>query len=84
MKIVRTNLDTLLQNKREQLANEGCDICPCCGENMPIEDAISQGYGLKKGISSFSIPTYVFLSGVKTVTYYSCNTCGAEWESESY
>lgn len=67
----------------------GCNRCPCCDETiMIVSDAIRLGYGLKRGISSYTIEVPVkeswFRETYKTVTRYSCNRCGAEWESDPY
>ena len=91
MKIIKKvdYLDERIKNENRRIANMGCNRCPCCDEAMIVSDAIRQGYGLKRGISSYTIEVPVNESWFsrkahKTVTRYSCNRCGAEWESNPY
>lgn len=88
MKITKTYEQVSAYRKQKEVANRGCDICPCCHEKMSLKEAIKSEYGLTRGISSISISrpvkTGLFSSEYKTVNIYSCNRCGAEWESEPY
>lgn len=88
MKIIKTSAQVSAYNRQKEIANRGCKVCPCCHEKMSFGEAIKNGYGLKRGISSISISrpikTGLFSSEYKTVNIYACNRCGAEWESEPY
>lgn len=88
MRITKTSTQVSESKRRRETANLGCNKCPCCGETMRFGEAIKNGYGLKRGISSISmsrpVRTWLFSSEYKTVDIYSCHRCGAEWESEPY
>lgn len=88
MKITKTSAQVSAFKKRKEIANLGCNVCPCCHESISLKDAIQKGHGLKRGISSIVmsrlINTGLFSSEYKTVNIYSCNRCGAEWESDLY
>ena len=88
MKIIRTADQVYSNNKQKEIANRGCNICPCCNEKMSLSEAIKKGKGLNRGISSVVIyrviNTCLFSSKYKKVTVYSCHRCGAEWESDPY
>ena len=88
MRITKTSTQVSASKRRREIANIGCNKCPCCGETMSIAEAIKKGYGLKRGISSISMSRPVskglFSNEYKTVDIYSCRKCGAEWESEPY
>lgn len=88
MKITKTNIQAAERKGEILHANLGCRVCPCCGEDMNLLYAIKNGNFLKRGISSFPIQVLVktgwFSKEYKTVIKYSCNRCGAEWESEPY
>lgn len=88
MKITRTAGAVIEQRRRREEANLGCHVCPFCKENISIKEAILNGYGLKRGISSIAmsrpVKTGFFSSEYKTVEIFSCNKCGAEWEGNSY
>lgn len=88
MKIIKTAEQVSAYNRQKEIANRGCNVCPCCHEEMSLVEAIQKGYGLKRGISSIFISKPIkiglFSSEYKTVTIYSCHRCGAEWESEPY
>lgn len=86
MKIVKTAKKHKGYNLQKQKANEGCMICPCCGETKTVDYYINKGKGIK-GISGgiYSTQTSgLFNTKVLRVDHYVCNTCGAEWESEPY
>ena len=79
------------QIKREQAirdkANEGCHVCPCCGESKTdIEYAMNE-HRYDKGISVSTAEEWeerFFNLRVHKIDQYRCKTCGAEWESEPY
>lgn len=77
MKIIKTKeqADALKLNKEK--ANEGCDICPCCGRKNSLNGLIVPMWN-KTWYAGF----------LKTRHYqidvYICSSCGAVWESEPY
>lgn len=90
MKIVRTAQAVKDFKQRKINANKGCNVCPCCGEsrrwvdcrnNGLLNQGIFHGYGYTKYVS------YGFL-GLKSklmhIDTYTCETCGAKWESDPY
>lgn len=88
MKIIKTAEQVANYNKQKENANRGCNECPCCHEKISLFEAIKDGYGLKRGISSVlaskPIKTGLFSIEYKNVQVYSCQRCGAKWESEPY
>lgn len=92
MKITKNpNIKTKEETRREK-ANEGCYVCPVCGESELLDNDMSffqdtyrlyqSGYRPhpQNGISSFTIYNLFKSSRDK----YKCYTCGAEWESERW
>lgn len=83
MKITRTPRDIEEKELERQKANEGCDICPCCGEDK------SWDFSLEKGETGIYHSTDTrlkggFFSRYYTVDMYECSKCGTKWESEPY
>lgn len=76
MKIIKTQEQANKLKIGKEIANRGCNVCPCCGE--------------KYGSKGLRIPTCrTWCTGFfKTKHYkvdtYSCDSCGAVWESEPY
>ena len=85
MKITKTSSDVDFANWKRDIANIGCNVCPCCGERRTIWDWAKVG-GSMYGISSTQSTSYVGFLFPKVVytDCYSCATCGAEWESDPY
>ena len=87
MRITKLSKDEYL--RLYQIANEGCYVCPCCGETLSMMEALKQGFK-NRGILQlwFPRPRCVrkgFLNyEYKQVTEYVCITCRAEWESDPY
>ncbi len=75
MKILKTNTDVLNANKEREIANVGCGKCPCCGEE---ENIFSFQVRTERCKGIFS--PLIFAN----VDTYTCNVCGAKWESELY
>ncbi len=88
MKITKTANEAITEMMKRQTANQGCNICPCCGETMDILEAIKNGYALKRGIISHIVEVPKknrwFSQKYELVEKYHCNKCGAEWESDPY
>ena len=88
MKIIKTAEQVSAYNKQKEIATRGCNVCPCCHETMSFGEAVREGYGFSRGISSIFVQRLVdkgwFSSEYQTVTIYSCKRCGAEWESDPY
>ena len=86
MKITKTNKDVNNSNIRKKIANQGCYICPCCGETKSFHDYVTES-GIFKGILDVTCRNYCkgfFKMKYMQVDCYKCETCGAEWESEPY
>lgn len=68
------------------VANQGCNVCPCCGEVKTIFEWFEAGES-EKGIMGGIQKEY---SGSTTdgehiyIDAYLCYTCGTEWESDPY
>lgn len=87
MKITRTSAQVANLNKSKQIANIGCNVCPCCGETKSHWDYCRKGI-YNKGLSMGGIVKN-WCEGIFKIRYmqvdcYSCHTCGATWESEPY
>lgn len=86
MKITKNAQTAIATKRRKELANEGCQTCPCCGESKTFLQYLKENQGFK-GVSCGTCRTWV--SGIfhprhMQVDLYVCYTCGAEWESEPY
>ena len=88
MKITKTAQEADSFQVQRELANIGCKTCPCCGESMSDWEAIKNNLYPHRGVSSILVRRLVkdswFSTEYKSVEMYSCNRCGAEWESEPY
>lgn len=87
MVITKTSKEVKHFDALREIANRGCNKCPCCGETRTLIECIKQGE--IKGISSGIEKTWTEGGLFKPTRYmkcdcWSCNTCGAEWESDSY
>lgn len=84
MKITKSKeeIDRLAANRKK--ANEGCNVCPGCGEDKPWRLTKK---GNIKGIVT-GRPRYweqgFFKPKHIKVDRYHCATCGCDWESEPY
>ena len=88
MKITRKANDVRAQKERQQKANEGCLVCPCCGEEhtrayYQVKN-IWDRRGIDYGLTERHWAKGLFKQRHMKVDCYSCGTCGAEWESEAY
>lgn len=72
MKVTKTSDMSLLKTIEYLIATQGCDVCPCCGNNRMI---INYCRNYAKGL---------FKTKVYQINVYHCNDCGTEWESEPY
>ena len=94
MKITKTDKEVSNSELRKSIANQGCNICPCCGETKTTYDYMDEEGipkfllgGLSKGIDSTFCKNYCkgfFNMKYMQIDCYKCYTCGAEWESEPY
>lgn len=87
MKVTRSSQAALSAQQRRQLANAGCEVCPCCGETRNFLEYFNEGI-LNKGLSG-PMTCKHWAEGLFRTRYlqadcYSCYTCGARWESEAY
>ena len=76
MRIIRTPEDKEKERIEREKANEGCDVCPCCGKIDKIYVSIDDGN--KCNCCKCNIES------IGKVDSYICYHCGAEWESEVY
>lgn len=77
MRITKTSDAENRARMARDIANRGCNVCPCCGESKFVLDYLKEGIinkGILDGITS--------LYGHKD--FYVCKTCGAEWKSDPY
>lgn len=75
-------------NSAREIANAGCNKCPCCGETKTLSEYLKKE-GVLKGISGG-----IYVSWFETRLFgksrhmrsdhYICNTCGAQWKSDPY
>ena len=86
MKITKTDKDASRLAAKKAAANEGCDVCPCCGENRKMSECISAG-SKKQGIDHCGVTVWttglIFTKNMAK-DRYCCLSCGAEWESDAY
>ena len=86
MKITRTNKDDMRSTIRREKANQGCDICPCCGESKTYFDYLEE-HVEGKGIIDDSRKVFtkgLFKKKIMQIDCYTCHSCGAEWQSDPY
>lgn len=87
MRITRSSKDVNRLTVSREIANMGCDRCPCCGETKTWDEYIGKGIinkGISKGIISKSWVEGIFHMRNMKCDCYKCYSCGAEWESEPY
>ena len=86
MKITKTRAQAQEEAAERAKANEGCDICPECGETWPAAELYMEAPPRRnQGIEGPSQRTFPRMArGYWGVDCYRCKTCGAEWESEPY
>lgn len=76
MKVTKTSDRASFLKIAKSNANKGCSKCPCCGKAYnrlllpPIKTWYEGGF-FKKGKSM-------------KVDCYTCDSCGAQWESDPY
>lgn len=87
MKITKSLKEAASFSAMKAAANDGCNVCPCCGEAKSWSDYMKEGI-LNKGImAGFINKTWVegvFRMRNMKCDCYKCYSCGAEWESEPY
>lgn len=84
MRIIKSREDVERLEYNKKIANEGCELCPDCGENKSFRVTKK---GRIKGIREMS--PHVWMEGFFKIRYmrrdrYYCHTCGCQWESEPY
>lgn len=87
MKITKSSKEVALYEAIKNVANAGCNVCPCCGETKTCRDYIMNGIFNKGIIAGFHSKTWVkgfFHMRNMRCDCYKCYSCGAEWESEPY
>lgn len=86
MKINKYASEVAELKRKRKIANFGCDVCPCCGEDKKSIYYIQKGI-LDKGINDLLykiVSKGIFSTKLYRIDCYYCLTCGAEWESEPY
>lgn len=86
MKITKSMWQSNESEIRRLKANEGCDVCPCCGEVLSTFEYIKRGK-MDKGILTGLYKSYskgIFKMKYMRIDCYHCLTCDTEWESEPY
>lgn len=88
MKITRTADDVQARNERRRKANEGCGVCPCCGETKNHFyykcRNIWDRRGIDYGLTAKRWTKGIFIKRHMRIDVYHCGTCGADWESNPY
>ena len=72
MRITKTRDQVNNFERNEAIANFGCNTCPCCG-NPVWGSLVSRSW-----IEGF------FRTRHMKVNCYTCDSCGAQWESDPY
>ena len=83
MKITKTPDDIKKFEYRKQVANEGCNKCPCCGETRSFNYHSGKVTGIDSPVCTIRCKGFFNIKFYK-IDKYKCFTCGAEWESEPY
>lgn len=76
MQITKTSDRAAYLKQARRVANDGCDKCPCCGETYRGFFAPPVRAWYERGL--FRTGRHV------AVDCYTCDACGAEWESDPY
>lgn len=88
MKVTKTRAQAEAEAAERAKANEGCNICPECGEDWHSKELYMEAPPrCDEGIELSYTRTYVSMERGRrywAVDCYRCKTCGAEWESEPY
>lgn len=85
MKITKTSDKALSLKNAREIANIGCNKCPCCGETKSHADYLFEDInkGIIRGLQKTWVEGLFKMKNMKC-DFYHCLTCGAEWESEPY
>ena len=73
MKITKTASKAAEYKRNQEIANAGCDVCPCCGETKSVMPTAQISW----------LKGFLRMKHMRC-DYYICRKCGAEWESEPY
>lgn len=74
----------MLEYEKEK-ALKGCDICPFCGESRPFTLIGNRVVGVAGGVCYMTtVRTGLFKWESMQVNCFTCETCGAKWESEPF
>lgn len=87
MRITKTATRSAVQQTTKEIANLGCNICPCCGEAKTVMEYFNEGIrnkGIFGGLVCKTLAKGLFRPKYMQADCYSCYTCGAQWESEPY
>lgn len=87
MKITKTPKQANKFAKAREIANKGCDRCPCCGEKKQWSQYLQEGVDGKGFLKLLTAKTWtrgIFRKRHMRRDKYKCCTCGAEWESDPY
>ena len=84
MRITKTATHSAMQKTAKEIANLGCSIC---GETKTMIVYFNEGVlnrGVFGGLVCKTWAQGLFRTKHMQVDCYSCETCGAQWESEPY
>ena len=86
MQVTKTRAQAQAEAAERAKANEGCNICPECGEDWPVSELYMETPPrTTQGIEQCHTRTFVrMIGGYWAVDCFRCRTCGAEWEGEPY
>ena len=87
MRVTRTSQDHEDRMTRKAIANRGCNVCPCCGETKTVMEYFNDEVlhkGIFGGLTCKSWAKGLFRLKYMQTDCYSCETCGAKWESDPY
>lgn len=87
MRITKTSKEANKFVIAKEIANKGCDRCPCCGETKSWGKYMQEGItskGILKGVINKTWVEGIFHMRNMKCDCYKCESCGAEWESEPY
>lgn len=85
MKITKTSKQVQSEKLEREIANKGCEKCPCCGETK-IYNWFEDNYscGIEQLMPVEVHEEKLFFPRIYIVDMYRCCTCGAEWQSDPY
>ena len=87
MRITKSSTEANKFIAAREVANTGCNKCPCCGETKSWSEYMQNGImnkGIFYGLISKTWVDGIFRTRNMKCDCYECKSCGAQWESEPY